>query len=159
MNKPDFNRFLNQELEQLNQEIEPKRDLYAGIEKALSRQQQSKQPFSVAKLSAIAASFCALMVAATWFYMAPAQSSLPIAQMESMFQHEKQALLVQYSGQDPLIDDWQNQLKVLEDAELAVKKALEEEPNNAVLLRMLAQVYQQQLDLINKVHKPKWQTI
>lgn len=159
MNKPDFNSFLNNELEHLTPEIEPKRDLYSGIEKALTNQNHSKSTFSVAKLSAVAASFCALMVAATWFYMAPNQQDLPIVKMESLFEQEKHALLVQYSGQDPLIDDWQNQLKVLEDAEQAVKKALEEEPNNAVLLRMLAQVYQQQLDLINKVHKPKWQAI
>jgi Tfp pilus assembly protein PilF len=47
----------------------------------------------------------------------------------------------------------------LEEAEQAIKQALENEPQNQALLTMLAQVYQQQLDLINKVHAPRWQQI
>ncbi len=66
---------------------------------------------------------------------------------------------MQYQNQPALTDNWQQQLTELEDAERAIKQALENEPENPALLKMLAQVYQQQLDLINKVHAPKWQTI
>jgi len=58
-----------------------------------------------------------------------------------------------------LTDNWQVQLQELEDAEQAIKQTLENEPKNKALLSMLAQVYQQQLDLINKVHAPRWQHI
>ena len=41
----------------------------------------------------------------------------------------------------------------------AIKAALENDPNNMALLRMLQSVYQQQIDLIERVHAPKWQQI
>ena len=66
---------------------------------------------------------------------------------------------MQYQNQPALTDNWQQQLTELEDAERAIKQALDNEPENPALLKMLAQVYQQQLDLINKVHAPKWQQI
>lgn len=75
------------------------------------------------------------------------------------FTKQKQSLLVQYQSQAALTDNWQVQLKELEDAEQAIKQTLENEPQNKALLSMLAQVYQQQLDLINKVHAPRWQQI
>lgn len=66
---------------------------------------------------------------------------------------------MQYETQPALTSDWQTQLQELEQAEQAVKLALKQDPENAALLNMLAQVYQQQLDLINKVHEPRWQQI
>lgn len=66
---------------------------------------------------------------------------------------------MQYQSQAALTDNWQVQLQELEDAEQAIKQTLENEPKNKALLSMLAQVYQQQLDLINKVHAPRWQHI
>lgn len=75
------------------------------------------------------------------------------------FTKQKQSLLVQYQSQVALTDNWQVQLQELENAEQAIKQTLENEPKNKALLSMLAQVYQQQLDLINKVHAPRWQHI
>ena len=68
-------------------------------------------------------------------------------------------MLVAYKNQDALTSNWQVQLQELEEAELAIKQVLENEPQNQALLTMLAQIYQQQLDLINKVHAPRWQHI
>jgi len=79
--------------------------------------------------------------------------------MSEFFTKQKQSLLVQYQSQVALTDNWQVQLQELEDAEQAIKQTLENEPKNKALLSMLAQVYQQQLDLINKVHAPRWQHI
>ena len=79
--------------------------------------------------------------------------------MSDFFTKQKQSLLVQYQSQAALTDNWQVQLQELEDAEQAIKQTLENEPQNKALLSMLAQVYQQQLDLINKVHAPRWQQI
>ena len=79
--------------------------------------------------------------------------------MSQLFETEKQALLVQYQEKPALTDDWQSQLDDLEQAETAIKQALKNEPQNSTLLRMLAQVYRQQLELINRVHQPKWQQI
>jgi hypothetical protein len=79
--------------------------------------------------------------------------------LSALFEQQKQALLVQYEAQPALTNDWQQQLDELEQAEQAVKLALQNDPENAALLKMLAQVYQQQLDLINRVHAPSWQQI
>uniref|UniRef100_UPI0038F6B87A hypothetical protein n=1 Tax=Streptomyces scabiei TaxID=1930 RepID=UPI0038F6B87A len=65
--------------------------------------------------------------------------------MSDYFTQQKQTLLVQYQNQPALADNWQQQLVELEDAERAIKQALENEPENPALLKMLAQVYQQQL--------------
>ena len=82
-----------------------------------------------------------------------------VVAMSDYFKAQKQSLLVQYKNQDALTNNWQAQLQELEEAEQAIKQALENEPQNQALLTMLAQVYQQQLDLINKVHAPRWQQI
>ena len=68
-------------------------------------------------------------------------------------------MLVEYENKEALTTNWQTQLQELEDAEQAIKQVLENEPQNQALLTMLAQIYQQQLDLINKVHAPRWQHI
>lgn len=68
-------------------------------------------------------------------------------------------MLVEYENKEALTTNWHTQLQELEEAEQAIKQALENEPQNQALLTMLAQIYQQQLDLINKVHAPRWQHI
>ncbi|AGH47072.1 hypothetical protein C427_4973 [Paraglaciecola psychrophila 170] len=44
----------------------------------------------------------------------------------------------------------------LDDAADAIKTALENEPNNMALLKMLQSVHQQQINIIERVHSPKW---
>ena len=79
--------------------------------------------------------------------------------MSKQFETQKASLLVAYQDQNAVADNWQGQLAELESAADAIKAALQNDPNNMALLRMLQSVYQQQIDLIERVHAPKWQQI
>ena len=84
------------------------------------------------------------------------------ALVESMSQQQQQqvtSLLASYQSVPAVTDNWQAQMNELDDAALAIKTALKNDPNNAALIRMLHQVYQQQIALIERVHAPKWQQI
>ncbi|MCF2862680.1 hypothetical protein ABMY44_12685 [Pseudoalteromonas sp. Cnat2-41] len=156
MSKPDFEQFLNQQLQQQQKEISPERDLWPGIEQGINAHTHTadKSWFKPALGSAAAA----ILVAVIGLNLPSQQGSQPsnqFAVISDVFEQQKQNLLVQYQAQPALTDNWQQQLQELEQAEQAIKTALEEQPNNRALLNMLAQVYQQQLNLINNVHQPK----
>ncbi|WP_440054287.1 hypothetical protein ACSLBF_15655 [Pseudoalteromonas sp. T1lg65] len=159
MSKPSFDEFIQAELSNDLSTPEPQRDLWLGIEKAINQESPVRQTTHNhwQKLTGIAACTVAGLFAWQVVMNQPKQDSL--ANMSSFFEQQKQALLVQYDTQPALTSDWQMQLQELEQAEQAVKLSLKNDPENAALLRMLAQVYQQQLDLINKVHQPRWQQI
>lgn len=159
MSKTNFDDYLNESLTQLDKSIPPKKELWGGIERAIIA---NNQPFINTnkywpKLTALAACFTSALVSAVVLFKAP-ETNTAVA-MSEFFTKQKQSLLVQYQSQVALTDNWQVQLQELEDAEQAIKQTLENEPKNKALLSMLAQVYQQQLDLINKVHAPRWQHI
>ncbi|CAM4073457.1 hypothetical protein [Pseudoalteromonas byunsanensis] len=157
MNKPDFEQFLKESLEQ-TKDIAPRRDLWKGIENAIaSAPLEDKQSSYWPKLTGIAACLLAGLMAWQVVLNQPQQNTM--TNMSAFFEQQKQSLLVQYEAQPALTSDWQAQLAELESAEQAIKAALQSDPENAALLQMLAQVYQQQLDLINKVHEPRWQQI
>ncbi|MCF2859665.1 tetratricopeptide repeat protein [Pseudoalteromonas sp. SMS1] len=168
MTKPNFDEFLANNLDQANNPEHmptPQKPLWSGVEKAINSEFQSQTDLANPsingsrwrQLSAIAASTIIGMCAVYFSMQLPEQS--PVVQMSTYFEQQKQTLLVQYSTQPALTTDWQVQLQELEQAEQAIKQALESDPDNAALLQMLAQVYQQQLDLINRVHQPRWQQI
>ncbi|NOU53166.1 hypothetical protein HG263_21945 [Pseudoalteromonas sp. JBTF-M23] len=158
MSKPDFEQFLKESLEQ-TKEVAPKRDLWPGIERALVTQghQQTQSSSYWPKLTGVAACTIAGLLAWQVVMKQPQQNTM--TDISAFFEQQKQSLLVQYESQPALTSNWQEQLQELENAEQAVKVALQSDPENAALLKMLAQVYQQQLDLINKVHEPRWQQI
>ncbi|HCV03356.1 MULTISPECIES: hypothetical protein [Pseudoalteromonas] len=159
MSKQEFEQFLNDSLNQ-KQDISPDKDLWPGIERAIAEpqtQQIEKPTHGWNKLAAVAAC-CIAALLTVQLFVGQGESNSMMA-MSDYFTKQKQGLLVQYQNQPALTDNWQQQLKELEEAESAIKQALENEPENPALLQMLSQVYQQQLDLINKVHAPKWQTI
>ncbi|MBU77782.1 MAG: hypothetical protein CMK63_12405 [Pseudoalteromonadaceae bacterium] len=159
MSKQEFEQFLNDSLNQ-KQDISPDKDLWPGIERAIAEPQTpqiEKPTHGWNKLAAVAAC-CIAALLTVQLFVGQGESNSMMA-MSDYFTKQKQGLLVQYQNQPALTDNWQQQLKELEEAESAIKQALENEPENSALLQMLSQVYQQQLDLINKVHAPKWQTI
>ena len=159
MSKANFDDYLSESLTHLNKDIAPQKELWNGVERAIITNNapgKSHRPTWV-KLSAIAACSTAALVSAALFFTTP-QANTALA-MSEFFTEQKQSLLVQYKTQTALTNNWQVQLQELEDAEKAIKQTLENEPHNKALLSMLAQVYQQQLDLINKVHAPRWQQI
>ncbi|ALU43840.1 hypothetical protein [Pseudoalteromonas rubra] len=161
MSKPTFEQFLKQQLpRQQDQEQlpEPRRDLWQGIEKAInvsSTVAPSRSPWI--KLAGVAACVSAGLLSWQVIMTQPRQDTM--THMSAFFEQKKQTLLVQYEAQPALTKDWQGPLQELEEAEQAIKLALMKDPDNPALLKMLAQVYQQQLDLITKVHQPQWQQI
>jgi len=157
MNKKSFNDMLNEELNSLPREIAPERDLWTGIERAIVTEAPQHTSRSRVKpwMGVAACSVAAVLSIVVTMQREP-NNAVVIA---DFFETQKQSLLVKYKEQPALTDNWQTQLVELESAEAAIRKALEADPQNAALLRMLSQVYQQQLDLINKVHQPTWQQI
>lgn len=159
MNKTNFDDYLNESLNQLNKNISPENELWDVIEHKITAHSHSNKNTKTywPILTTIAASFTAVLVGILLFFKAPDTNTAFV--MSEFFNKQKQSLLVQYQSQAALTDNWQVQLQELEDAELAIKKTLKNKPKNKVLLSMLAQVYKQQLDLINKVHTPYWRHI
>lgn len=158
-NKPQE---FNQDVNQLSREIQPERDLWPGIEAAIT---QSPMPSSssVKRMTpwfATAASlvFAAILGVMYWQQTKISSTSL-LASMERQHQQSMQRLLVSYEDQPAATDNWQAQLADLDSAAQAIRQVLKEEPNNPELLRMLRHVYQQQLQLIEKVHQPRWQSL
>ncbi|MCY7296532.1 hypothetical protein [Alteromonas sp. a30] len=176
----DFDKKLNEQLAQLPDSIEPSKDLWVGIEHSLLRTQQNnlekdikdnqvlKSRWSlshVAKTQPLWAMAAAVAFVAVigWFGVKPEQAQPDLVNLAEVLasQHEqqKQALLVSYQEVKPVTNDWQAQLKELDDAAEAIKMALKNDPNNKALLQMLQQVYQQQLSLIETVYNPKWRVV
>ncbi|TVU83956.1 hypothetical protein FQP85_09310 [Pseudoalteromonas neustonica] len=158
MSKPNFETFLAESINNTELEVSPQKDLWPGIEKALTHAPQAQGKAALwPKLAGVAACSVAALLTVQLLFSGSEPATSVV--MSDYFTQQKQTLLVQYQNQPALTDNWQQQLTELEDAERAIKQALDNEPENPALLKMLAQVYQQQLDLINKVHAPKWQQI
>lgn len=157
MSKLTFDKFVEQSTAE-PREIAPERDLWPGIERAIHRSEFNPKPMGYGpSLTGVAACFLAGLVAWKVVIKQPREDAMVL--MSQFFEQQKQTLLVKYDAQTALVTDWQTQLQELEEAEQAIKLALKNDAENAALLKMLAQVYQQQLDLINKVYQPRWQQI
>jgi len=159
MSKENFDDYLNESLNTLDKDITPRKNLWPGIERAIINAERSTQKHTTIwpKLTAVAAFSVAVLIVVNIVFITPEPK--PAVAISDYFLAQKNSLLVAYKNQDALTSNWQVQLQELEEAELAIKQVLENEPQNQALLTMLAQIYQQQLDLINKVHAPRWQHI
>jgi hypothetical protein len=82
-----------------------------------------------------------------------------VASLSAQHLKQKNALLVIFQDQPALTQNWQSQLRELDHAADEIKTALENDPNNMALLKMLQNVHQQQINLIERVHSPKWQQL
>ncbi|MEW9798508.1 hypothetical protein [Alteromonas sp. CYL-A6] len=168
MTAKKFDDELNDKLNALPEEKQPERDLWRGIELAIEHEQahagtarQSSRPWL-----AVAASV-ALVATISWFgWQQSAQQrggqltgEALVMALSQQHEQQKQALLVEYTNTPAVAENWQQQLDELDDAADAIKAALEQDPDNTALLRMLQNVYQQQIALIERVHAPKWQQI
>lgn len=159
---------LNEKIQQLNKHKLPERDLWQGIEYALDNDAASCEPktsWNMRFLSSpmpLAACVCMLAVVMYFgFSNSNQQQSILQLATELSEQHEEQKafLLTSFSEQQATTTNWKQQLSELDEAALAIRKALEQEPDNTVLLNMLKRVHQQQLELIERVHRPNWQLI
>ncbi len=165
MTNHQFEQQLESQLAQLDKHIEPKRDLWPGIEVALTEQEQSQAPAKSGLKMPLALAASVLMVGVlSWSVIkGGAEPNLSgeelVMELSRQHQQQKQALLVKFQDQPALTENWQTQLTELDEAAVAIKAALEHEPNNMALLKMLQNVHQQQIDLIERVHSSKWQQI
>lgn len=168
MSKNKFETDLQARIAGLDKHKLPQRDLWQGIELGLSDESNGKSASTDVKrprrggLYAIAASL-AFVGMLSWFAV---QQTTPqfdgqelIAALSNQHEAQKNALLVKFADQPALTDNWQQQIKELDAAAIAIKSALQQDPNNVALLKMLQNVYQQQIDLIERVHSPKFRSI
>lgn len=166
MSKVEFEQELHRQLQQLDKHKQPQRDLWPGIEVALV--EQSERPCAQdeqrwPKPMLLAASVLLVGVLSWFSLQGRSDQHLSgadlVAQLSQQHQLQKQALLVKFQDQPALTKNWSTQLAELDDAASAIKAALEHDPDNMALLKMLQSVHQQQIDLIERVHSSKWQQI
>lgn len=162
MNKSDFEQDLQQQLNAMSTDKQPERELWAGIELALVNQANEPRNNRLAKFYLVAAAIAIMGWVSMLTFTAsdtPLDGSALVASLSAQHQQQKNALLVQFKDQPALTSNWQEQVAELDQAALAIKAALKNEPNNIALLKLLQNVYQQQISLIERVHSPKWSQI
>ncbi|MGB1199284.1 MAG: hypothetical protein ACPG46_09555 [Thalassotalea sp.] len=159
---------LDKRIAQLTTEMSPEKDLWVGVERAIANKEQHSASPTTAKRHihlAWAASFVAAILL-TWGLTMPSQQvqQTPIdlaLMMEENFNTNKQLILASYGqtqGQT-LSADMQKQLNELSSARATINNALKADPNNSDLLNLLRWTQQQELDLLQQIYSPQWQTI
>ena len=153
---------------QLPKEIVPERDLWSGIDKAIN-QSATLADNNDKKKAFTPVAWAASIVAAvllTWVTLGPEQlTSKPqinlVAAMQQDFEQQKQTMLVNFGAPDikQLPVAMQTELVKLSSAQNTISKALADDPNNSDLLNLLRWTQQQELDLLNQLYSPQWQTI
>ncbi len=161
MKDEQFEQLLQEKLDALPRDIQPEQDLWPGIDHALEHEVSRMN--SSMRWTGIAASFAVLGITGLLllnYFSKPEIDESGINQvvsnMSQEYEGQKQLLLAHYQQQPALTDNWQQQLDELDSAATVIKAALENDPNDANLIRLLKQVYQQQLTLIQSVHQPDW---
>ena len=158
-------RSLEERVSRLPKEMSPKRDLWQGIERAISTTSQvTEQTKSKVPMTWAASIVAAVLL--TWFSFSPQQpngsETLSLAkQMEQHFETQKQLILTSFGQPDisALPTEMQMQLNELSSARLAIDKALKDDPKNSDLLNLLRFTQKQELALIKQLFSPQWQTI
>ena len=164
---------LSSYVDRLPKEINPERDLWSGIERAIHN--KSQQNISVNEKNgfvpmAWAASFIGAVLL-SWVAFSPTSSvQTPliasnenvmqsttgqlVSSMQANFQRQKQAMLVSYGQPDitKLPADMQAQLDELAKARNTIERALLNDENNIDLLNLLRFTQQQELDLLQRLY-------
>lgn len=158
---PSTDAKLDELVSKLDKHKMPSKDLWIGIEHALVAQQSLEVKRSMRPLYALAVSICVVAFVAVFSFQSGKSLSGEALVQQLSEQHlaVKKSLLVSLENQPAVTQNWQQQLEELDAAAIAIKKALENEPNNTALLIMLKKVYEQQIALIERVHAPAWQQI
>ena len=162
-NDNHFEQLLKEKLDELPVAIQPSRNLWPGIDLALENQPAVANKNRVLRWTAFAASFAIVGLLGVMSLNLDRSSDIDHYKMRQMIssvnnQHEnqKQFLLTSYEQLPALTDNWQDQLKELDNAATVIKAALEEDPSDTNLIKLLQQVYQQQIKLIQSVHQSRW---
>lgn len=156
---------LQSRIDKLPKDISPDRDLWQGIERAIQNNSQqasngvSKKPFMTL---AWAASIVAAVLL-TWGTIVPQNDQTPdlVNILQDNFEQQKQTMLVSFGKPDvtKLPVEMQEQLAKLASARESIKKALVDDPNNGDLLNLLDWTQQQELELLEQLYSPQWQSI
>ncbi|MBL4942625.1 MAG: hypothetical protein JKY81_13315 [Colwellia sp.] len=187
MNKQISDQGLASQVDKLPKEIQPQRDLWSGIERAIQGKNQ-QDASEVKHNNIIPMAWAASLIAAvlvTWIAFKPTslQLSTPLlvsneqasstsdmalaSSMQSSFQQQKQTMLVSYGAPDMtnLPISMQNQLTALAQARQTIKKALTNDSTNVDLLNLLRFTQQQELNLLQQLYpymnnkNAQWQRI
>ena len=187
MNKQISDQTLASQVSELPKEMQPQRDLWSGIERAIQDKSQhdntTNKKGNVVPMAWAASIIAAVLVA--WVSFVPTTSKLTmpltvsnekaaqsnagvlVSSMQENFQQQKQAMLVSYGQPDMtnLPAKMQTQLIELAQARKAIEKALINDENNADLLNLLRFTQQQELNLLQQLYPYlnnkdiQWQTI
>lgn len=165
---------LENRIKKLQLEKQPERDLWKGIEQAIQRKPVHSAHIKKAHsgnqtrffnkpkpLLAVAASLIVLTFVGWMSFESgkALQGENLVAALSEQHNAQKQSLLIRFKDQPAMTDNWQQQIDELDEAAIAIKKALSEEPNNPALLKMLKNVYEQQMMIIERVHEPRWKRV
>ncbi|MUH72831.1 hypothetical protein [Psychrosphaera haliotis] len=160
MNYSSNEQALEQAINDLPKELEPSRDLWAGIEQAVAKtEQEHAKPTIYSNWKSIAAAFLPIAFLAGFYINGsnPNTDTMPwLEPVTASFELQKQQLLKRVSDHPQITNNWQQSLKELEQAEQSLKQALKSQPGDPALMKMLTHVYQRQLDIIAKSHQPKY---
>ena len=152
----EFDTKLQTQLSQLQKDKSPERDLWAGIEVAITARKHRSSPWTT-PLTAVAASIAACLLGILFVTQMRSSSSTEsnvVAQLDALHQQEMSALKVAFQKTPSLTNNWSEQLRDMDKAAEAIKAALKHDPQNLTLLKMLSDVYQRQIDLLKTVHEP-----
>ena len=135
----NFDDKLAQHISEISKEKQPERDLWRGIELGITSQQGDasqddalSSAVSSKQWMAIAASACLvslLWFAASFAFKADESRSDGYALIDAMSTQQQQhvnSLLASYESTTALTEDWQEQLKELDDAADVIKAALKD---------------------------------
>lgn len=153
----------------LSNELKPSRDLWPELELRLTEHNtvtaepeplKTNRWLSVPFASAYVASAASVLLAVTLFWQpaAPVQPLVFNPQLVDAetaivysFEQAKAEQLASMKAVDPAYADWQQQLAQWQQAIHLVQLALKYNPNEALLLKQLRQLYSQQQNYLQKV--------
>ena len=158
----------------LSSELKPSRDLWPELEQRLAESAAAETKviaiktntwLSVPFASAYVASAAAVLLAVTLFWqpadLQPVAVTAPLAFNPQLldaetaivysFEQAKAEQLASMKTVDPVYADWQQQMAQWQQAIGLVQLALKYNPNEALLLKQLRQLYSQQQNYLQKV--------
>ncbi|NTS77211.1 hypothetical protein HR060_10080 [Catenovulum sp. SM1970] len=155
---PNFEKALQTSLNSMPETMVPKRDLWRGIDQAITKKQQDSEVHKpIWNVLGAVGTAVALALFVVSYFSSWSEHQLgvtePVKLMANNFAKDKKALLASFGSQPIVVSNLEQQLSELAEAELSVTEALEKDPNNPALIRMLANIYKQQLVLIQKAHQ------
>lgn len=186
MNKQISDKTLASYVDKLPKEMQPQRDLWSGIERAIQYKSQ-QNTIENEKINIVPMAWAASIIASVliaWVSFAPTpplstpltasneeilhqQAGQLVTSMQESFQQQKQAMLVSYGqpNMTNLPDNMQAQLIELAQARKTIEQALINDENNVDLLNLLRFTLQQELNLLQQLYpymnnkNIQWQTI